>query len=281
MGAFTDLSDLVYTLTGGQDAKEQIWFHVDARIGAAAATAPVAGRYTSLWRYNKFPGGEGAVPTTAANPVNDTNGALFQTDPSGGRQKYLLSWGGTCSQTGAIFLVDRLAHIGSLSGTTTTAQNTTSLSVSRYTGTESVGNQIWVEIYTIIGTTATTITASYTNQAGTSGRTTKATPFGGTGVREAERMIPLPLQDGDTGVRSVESVTVLASTGTAGNFGVTIVRPLAMTSIGVAGTGFVMDFITNSPAMPEIKTDACLSLIWQAVSTGVPIMSGTLSMAEA
>jgi hypothetical protein len=46
--------------------------------------------------------------------------------------------------------------------------------VSRYTGAAAAGNRIFVEIYTIIGTVATTVTASYTNENGTAGRTTVA-----------------------------------------------------------------------------------------------------------
>ena len=65
------------------------------------------------------------------------------------------------AQPGILVLYDRLLHIGGLNATTTAAQ-TVGGSLSRYTG--GAGNQIWVEIYTQIGTTATTITANYTNQ---------------------------------------------------------------------------------------------------------------------
>jgi hypothetical protein len=42
----------------------------------------------------------------------------------------------------------------------------------------------------------------------------------------------MPLQAGDRGVKSVESLTLSASTGTAGNFGLTLFRPI-MTFPGV------------------------------------------------
>lgn len=282
MGSVADLSTLVNTLTGGTAAKEQLWVFQDARNGSGAGAATVAGQFTSLWTFNWSPGGTGAAPGgTARNPTNATTGAIGQADPSGGRQKYLAGFAATANAVGNFILYDRLADISGLNATTTSAQTITGLSVTRYTGTAAAGNQIWLEIYTLIGTTATTITASYTNESGTSGRTTLPVVFGGTGRREATRAILLPLQGGDKGVRSVQSVTVLATTGTAGDFGVTIARPLTNAPIGVAGTGTVVDCLCGLPSFPEIQTGACLSGYWFASSTPSPATFSALSMVEA
>jgi hypothetical protein len=182
------------------------------------------------------------------------------------------------SASGTLILYDRLLHIGGLSGTVITAQ-TVGGTLTR--NTLGAGNQIWVEIYTQIGTTATTITANYTDQDGNTAQTTTATAIGGTGLREAQRIIPLPLASGDSGVRAVASVTVLATTGTAGSFGVSIVRPIAVIPLGLLGAGAVRDFIAGLPSIPEIATDACLSLAWLANSTGAPQVYGSLHMIEA
>lgn len=265
MAALTDLSDVINRLTGGNSGTpEHIFQFVDARTGSTAVTAPVAARWSSLYRYNKAPKGFPSIPGAAAVPVNTDDGALGQTDPGGARQKWLLGVAGCFTQPGNFLLYDRLLHNGGLSGTVTTAQ-TVGGTLTRYTG--GVGNLIAVEIYTTIGTTATTITASYTNQANTSGRTTQAVTFGGTGWREDTRMIILPLQTGDTGVRSVQSVTVLATTGTAGSFGVTIIHPLAtLPQTGIA-TGFQRDFLRNYPTVEEIFTDACLCYAYYCSTT--------------
>lgn len=282
MGTIADLDQLVNTLTGGTGDFQQLWWNQDNRIGSAAGAATVAGQWTSLWTFNMTPRGQGAAPgSSARNPTNATNGTLGQSNPGGGRQKRLAGLACCMNVAGTVVLYDRLADISGLSATTTTAQNTTSLSVSRYTGTESIGNQIWIEIYTIIGTTATTITVSYTNQDGTSGRTSQAVVFGGTGRREATRLISVPLQSGDTGVRSVESVTVLATTGTAGDFGVVIARPLAVAPIGTAGVGVLVDLLTMLPSLREVKTDAALSLMMLASTTTSPATFGTITMVEA
>lgn len=266
MSALVDLSAVVNRLTGGNSgAPDHPSFWFDSRIQGAAAAATVSGRLTSLWRYNKSNGANGAIPSSVAACDKSLLGAMPFTNPAGGRQKWLLGLEGGLAQPGILVLYDRLLHIGGLNATTTTAQ-TVGGSLSRYTG--GAGNQIWVEIYTQIGTTATTITASYTNQAGTSGRTTLAAAFGGTGLREESRVIPLALQDGDTGVQSVQSVTLAATTGTAGNFGIVIAKPILYAPCEIAGGATLRDTISGLPSTPEIMTDACLAFAFMAsVST--------------
>jgi len=278
MTAFADLSEIVNRMTGGNSGTpENLFLWVDNRIDNAAASATVAGKWSSLWRYNKTRGGSGALPGAAAVPDNATRGGLLHTDPSGGREKWLLGNGIVGTAAGGVLLYDRLLHNSGLSGTVITAQ-TVGGTLTRNTGGE--GNQIWAEIYTLIGTTATTITASYTNQAGVSGRITKPVVIGATGNREAERMLPLPLQDGDTGVRAVASATLLASTVTAGNFGITIARPIGLGIIPAAGSGFWRDYVAGLPGLPSIDTDACLALAFLANSTTAPQMMFAAGMAE-
>lgn len=105
------------------------------------------------------------------------------------------------------------------------------------------GVQAAIEIYTQIGTTGTTVTASYSNQAGTSGRATPAIAIGTNNSREPGRFFPLPLQSGDTSVKSVETATLAGTTGTAGLFGVTLYRPLAIFGSGTRGFNFLWDAV--------------------------------------
>lgn len=278
MAAFNDLSDVINRMTGGNSGNpENLFQWIDNRIDSAAASNTVAGKWTSLWRYNKTRGGSGAVPSSAAVPDNTTRGGLMQTDPSGGQEKWLLGQGCISTSPGALLLYDRLLHNGGLSGTLTSAQ-TVGGTLTRNTGGE--GNQIWVEIYTQIGTTATTITASYTNHAGTSGRTTKPVAIGATGNREGERMLALPLQDGDTGVQAVASVTLAGSTATAGSFGVTIMKPLGVGLIPSSGVGYWRDYLAGLPGLPEIDTDACLALAFLANGTVQPQIFYAAGFAE-
>lgn len=280
MPALTDLSDIINRVTGGSDGTpEHLFFWKDARIGAATAPSHVAGRAASLWQYNGVPAG-GAVPGAVAVPTNATVGSLLQVNPGGAREKWLLGMTAasfSAAMGGMLILYDRLLHIGGLSGTVITAQ---SVGGTLTRNTDGLGNQIWIEIYTAIGTTGTTVTASYTNEAGASGRTTIATAIGGTGFLEATRIIMLPLAGGDRGVQAVASVTLAASTGTAGNFGVTVARPLASLPIAMGGVGNVRDFISGLPSIIKIDTNACLVLAFLPNGTAVPQIIGSLHFVE-
>lgn len=282
MAALTDLSDAINRATGGNSGTpENIFMFKDARVDTGAAQAPVAGRITSLWQYEGLPSGGAAPGGTVAVPDNTTTGGLLQTDPGGGRTKWLTGVTGCCNAAGTLIVYDRLLHISGLSATTTTAQ-TVGGTLTRYTGTESKGNQIWLEIYSAIGTTGTTITAQYTDQDGNTAITSTATGFGGTGLREVQRIIPVPLASGDSGVRQLDNVDLLASTvSAAGDFGAMIVRPLCLVPISNIGCGAVIDYITGIPAPIEIKTDACLAVAFVAQSTTIPQVHMTFHFIEA
>ncbi|MBK8260247.1 MAG: hypothetical protein IPK80_02795 [Nannocystis sp.] len=277
MAAITDLSDLISLSSGGGSAAPQNpWFFKQARIAGAAATAPIAGRPASLWRYDGAPAG-GAVPTTVEAPTNATVGAIPITSPGGGRELFLTQAWATGLVGGTLILYDRLLHIGGLDATNASPQ-TVGGTLTRYT--DGAGNFVMAEIYTIIGTTARNITMSYTDQDGNSGQTSVAAQIGATGFREVTRAIYLPLASGDTGVQAVASVDLDASTGTAGNFGVTVGHPLAYIGIGTSGAPGWRDFVTGLPGIPTVGDDACLSLLWIPVTTTVPEIVGGLGIVE-
>jgi hypothetical protein len=273
MAAPTSISDLINKTTGGSSGTpELIWAHIGRHTTAGAVQSiNFAGALLSTWTFVNTPMGIGAAPGgTARNPGRTTVGALGQTDPSGGRKKWLVGIHGTCclaAAGGLIFLADRLADFSGLSGTSTSLQNTTSLAVSRYTGTEAIGNQIYVEIYTSVGSTARTLTVNYTNENGAS-KSTTVQLGGSANFRSSPLLRHVPMATGDRGVRSVESVQLDNSTGTTGNFGITIARPLTCVSVGVSGAGGApADILTNFGGPIEIKTDAALFFFGSFPST--------------
>jgi hypothetical protein len=282
MGAIASLSDLVNRATGGSSGTPQLrTFFKDGRVGAAAAAAPIAGRVSSLWEYNGSPS-HGVPPTTVAIPDDTTDGGLKQTDPGGGRSLWLVGGSLSCIAQGGLLVYDRLLHIGGLSGTNTGAQ-TVGGSLTRYTGSLAAGNEMWVEIYTQIGASSTTITASYTDQGGAGG-TSPATAIGNTGFREAQRIIRLPLAAGDSGVQGVTSVTLAATTGTAGNFGVSIVRPLLwipVTAVGVPSMRESVGGFAGLSGPVEVVPNACLAMAWISNGTTIPQFEGHLFFVEA
>lgn len=116
-------------------------------------------------------------------------------------------------------------------------------------------------------------TVTYTNSAGVPGRVTRPVVMttqvvNGTILHSlaagaaAENNGPfLPLQAGDTGVRSVESVTIGGS-GDVGLFALAVVKPLASIALqGIDAPTEVDYFTDNAGALPEIKDDAYLNFI--------------------
>lgn len=285
MAAVTDLSDLVNRLTGGNSGTpETIFAFKDNRVDAAAAASTVAGRWTSLWRYNGSPSGASANPGAVAIPDNTTEGALKQTNPGGGRQKWIVGgWGTGGPAAGMLMLYDRLLHVSGLSGTNTGAQTVQSGTpgsrvppLTRYT--DGAGNMVLVEIYTQIGSTATTAVVNYDDQDGNASAS-PAFAIGGTGLREAQRLIQVPLAAGDTGVTGVADIDLVASTTTAGDFGITIAHPLITFSGPAAGVPGFTSFVQGK--LVEVLEDACLAWAWIAQGTALPVMSASVNFVEA
>lgn len=281
MAAITDLSDLINRMTGGNDGTPEtiFWYKVN-RVSGVAATTPIAGRGASLWQYDGMPAG-GSVPTGAEIPTRTTLGAIPFTAPGGLREKWLLSAGVVPTSGGTFLLYDRLFHTGGLSSAVTSAQTVQGFpatpALTRNTGGE--GNIAFYEIYTQLGATSATLTMTYTNQAGTQNRTSTIN-IGNTNFREVTRMQRIPLAAGDTGIQSIQNVQLSASTTTAGNFGITIARPIAWISVSTAGVMGWRDYTTGLPGFPAIASDACLALMYLPITASAPEVYGGLSFVE-
>lgn len=263
MAAITDLSDLINRQTGGNSGTpENIWFHKVPRVVGVSAPALIAGRASSFWTYDGMPA-SGAVPTSGAIPDRTTTGAIPFAAPGGGRDKHLISVATVSSVAGVYLLYDRLFHIGGLSGTSTASQSVqgspASPALTRNTG--GAGNIAWYEVYTTIGTTSATLTMTYTDQDGNTGNTSTIN-IGVNSFREVARAQRIPLAAGDTGIQSVQSVRLSNSTGTVGNFGITIAQPLAWIPVGAAGSAGWRDYSTGLPGIPVLNPDACLALLF-------------------
>ena len=117
-----------------------------------------------------------------------------------------------------------------------------------------------------------TFTVNYTNQDGVAGRITPAVTMStqavngtilhslGAGAAYANNGPFLPLQRGDSGVRSVQSVTI-GGVGDVGLFALVLVKPLATFSLFGIDAATEVDYFTDMAAMPEIVDDAYLNFI--------------------
>ena len=115
-------------------------------------------------------------------------------------------------------------------------------------------------------------TVNYTNQDGVSGRITGTVTMGtqivngtilhsqGSGTAYVNNGPFLPLQKGDSGVRSVESV-MIGGIGDVGLFALVMVKPLATFSLFGIDAATEVDYLTDMASLPEILDDAYLNLI--------------------
>jgi hypothetical protein len=235
------------------------------------------GGFTDPWLYYDLPvytSSADTPGTTAAYLTKATKGALSNfTNPTSPDKLYLASSLVTNPQVSnnTIFLVDRLAHVGGLNATTVTAQtvgidlriSSGNVSAARIGATD-YSDIIWaMEIHTDIGTTARNLTINYRNAAGTDGQTQTFTNFigGASPANRAARLFPLDNITG--GCSQINSCTLSASTGTAGNFGFVAYRIIAILPPAIFGR--VSDWATLG--LPEIANDTCLAQIMLCNST--------------
>jgi hypothetical protein len=225
-----------------------------------ANLAVAADRLSSLWTATPF---NGVAPGGPTVPLPTTAGAIpeWRSPPGEARlARAQVDHVNTNATRGVLYLCDRLSHQSGLSGTSSITQNVNlpTASLTRYV--DGVGVHAAFEIYTLIGTGSTTITTRYVNQDGETLRLSPLIPFGGTTNREVGRFIPMSLAVGDYGVRRVQSVLLTASTGTVGNFGITLYKTLAAFPLELFSTGRDQ-FLSGN--LVEVHDDACLFWLFQ------------------
>lgn len=223
-----------------------------------------------------------ASPLVAQQIKQSTDGGIFHGSDVSPAKKYLrgLSYFHTSTTAGAYYykmlLCDYLLYYPSVDESTTDVQvmdNTATLP--RYTD----GKGVQVMAVNLAARTGNTMFSfTYTNQDGVSGRVSQtarlnsAAAIGMIATADSaattNNMCPfIGLQSGDTGVRSIESVTM--STVDTGLFALILVKPLTTLSQGVsaetAGTSWVQrrdkDPLMESCELVEIQDDAYLNLV--------------------
>lgn len=177
---------------------------------------------------------------------------------------------------GTILIYDIMWACSGFVGNSATAQNVASFSGMPSRNTTGAGCELWIGCSSAIGATAHNVTASYTNQAGTSGRTTVSTA--GIASMPANRMYQLPLQSGDTGIQNLASITLSASSGTAGNLWAVIMKPLVTIPIAVPNVAQVMDFA--SLGLQLIDDESCLGFIHQGTTTSSGLLLGQFDIPQ-
>ena len=272
--AIQSIDQLVSAISAGQTTRYD-WNKI------TGGSAYAAGRWYDGSMLNALPIAN-AWAGTALNwrtcDESTGNGTQIFGIPHGGNVsplvKHLLNmnaWGtAATSVPGTLMLVDLQGYYPGISNNTTSAQTLVGTPTLRYTNGEGC-RMYWVQT-AVAGATAQNIALSYTDQAGNAGNALGATvAMTASGIAghishagtAANNYGPfLPLASGDTGVRSVQTVTFsAANTGTGA---LCIARPLAQITLSVAGLMTEKDLLNQIPSLPVIKDGACLVWLYGA-----------------
>jgi len=267
--AINSLDDLIAALPGQY-----------LRFYRQSAGTKGAGYWHSLWRVPGFPGAPTSNPPTGNGevPTKSTAGALPLVNASGSNKLYIANaFAAFGTGGGSLIFYDRLWHNSGFVGNSTSVQSISTPPTLTRGDTNGTDVELWLEVYTAFGSTATTITATYVNQNGDTGRSATISTSG-MGAPVAGQIIPFNLQTGDTGVRTVSSVQLSASTGSAGDFGLVLLRRLVEIPYAYGATGGGQDAF--SAGLPEVPNDACIAALMLCSTSSTGAVYGSLRIVE-
>lgn len=257
-GGFTSLSDLIAEATAGK--RQDLTF---TKLGTTGAI----GRSNSLWNVGAQPaaGGTGGTAGTGAVKTRTSVGALKQANPAGADTLHLV--GATAQASAGLNLLLLYDRLWDMTHTMTADQAVDTANVpNRYqTAALAPGNFISGEVTTTLPASTPTITFTYVDQ---DGNTAEAGPALSTIASSAAvNTVPFtaphwfyPLNDGDTGVRSITNVDLSAAMA-SGVVTWFIGHPLMWIPQPQTNQAVIIDGINSAFNLVQILTDACLALM--------------------
>lgn len=239
-----------------------------------------AGVHHSLFYTAGMPGAAAAPsPGIAGESLTTYSGQLPFTNPGSGNS-YLSRFFVTSTGIGTCSLMDRLWHNSGIDVTVTTAQTVNSVTWparDRDGSTNGEGVLVALEVSSTLGNAGevTTCTISYTNQSGTAGRTGTLPSIPGTAI--AGSFLRFALQSGDTGVRSIQSIT-LGTNLVSGTIHLVAYRKLSSVPHPYVVLGVGVDSISGG--FPRLYDNTVPFLVWQANSATAVTLTGQMTVAQ-
>lgn len=242
----------------------------------------VAGRPWSTWALAGNPGAGSfsaslsgvALDSTSAN----VNGQIPFTDPVSGNS-YLARFQAGATISGTLLLCDRLWHNGGFTITTTTAQtvNSATFPARDLAGTTNGdGVLVGIEVSAACGAAAPAPTLTYTNQAGTGSRTASLS-FPTANSPAAGSFFPFGLQAGDTGIRSIQSLT-LGTSWVSGTINLVAYRVIAALELTGAFVPNAIDAVTSG--FQQLHNGSVPFLIFIPSTTTTSNISGQMIVTQ-
>ena len=273
------IGSIVYQKTTPAAGLAGHWQHALSGVGSIPAATFSGAEATFVATDNTW--SEGAIP------IGD------QADPI---TKHIMSMGvSMVAAAGAPWFVLPIDLVGYAKLTTTnvstagaktitmTPIGSTAANVDRYP--EGEGLRMFVASYAAMGANAPTMQATYTNSAGTAGKTTQAgivsTASATSGIllnsgNAANKVGPfLNLAAGDTGVKDIQTLTWGGTAHASGSVFIGLCKPLCM-PIPVPATGLfnLVDFVNTLPSMPRLRNGANVQFL--VFATGATTSGATL-----
>lgn len=264
------------TITSLQGVRDGIDY--ERYVGKTVPSSGTYPRLSSLWAQSGVPGAGGYDTTlNGVTLSSSTTGSLPIPAASGLNTHIALMSVMGSSATLTMLICDRLWHNGGITITSTGSQSITSPTWPARDNNESTDGEgvlLALEVSVSTGAGTPTITVGYTNSAGTGSRT--ATNIAATvATSSTSNAYLIGLQDGDRGVRSVQSIQ-LSATWTSGTINLVAYRPLCMFRL-YSGALQVSRAYADvlSLGMPRVYDNSCLYFMVPA--SGGTTMSGIYS----
>jgi len=229
----------------------------------------------------------GTTPTNGAGGAvvltKDSTGAIQFANASGGRTMHLVTQsvaGAVAGSGGTYILVDRIAHANVNNNASVTFSPIIDATSRLATGEGAV---MWGEVTGALSGASNAKTITYVNQAGDPGRVTQqwsTVSSAVVGRVPYTNFLWIPLQAGDIGVRSVSVITNVSGTAT-GTFNLVLGKPIGPV-IPITGANYIAarDYVVDVPPFPQIRDNACLSILYIPGSAAVHALQGEIRIVE-
>lgn len=246
-------------------------------------TIEAAGQWASTW----FTTG---VPGAGSAPVSGVNGAIYSGTTNGqipvpaavsGAQSYLAR--AEFSQNGNIGTIAIDDWLWSNSGLVVTTTGAQAITTPAWPARDAVGSTNGAGVYAALlvstatgnGAPVTNTTISYTNSAGTAGRTGTIASFPATAVQGC--WVPFSLQAGDVGIRSIQSIS-LGTSYVSGAIHLVAFRLIARMPTPAANIGYDRDFAALG--LPKVWDNSMPVMRYLGTATAGGSVAGSLTYAQ-
>ena len=248
----------------------------ERNFSKTALANTLAGQVVSFWRV-------GTHPAAASNPSSsgealdvNSQGAMPLPTVAAGEVLRLVGVQVQISNYAGVYVMDRLVQTSMVDWVTQTTQTFTHPPLPSRAGS-GVGAQLFIECNASTSSGTFTPSVSYTNSDGVAGRI--ATMTVPSGFRSANGYF-LPLQSGDKGVQSVQSVTFTGSgVNTGGLWSVAIYKRVI--TLPTYMGGFVREYGPLFTGCAAVPSDAALWVCCTSLTTTGPSLNVNLRFVKA